>query len=56
LILEGELDQVARKPVRDRLRDLSPRAETHVFAGAGHALMITHLQEWSEVVVKFLTS
>ena len=54
LILEGEKDRIATRLVRDQLREIYPNAQFHVFLGAGHSSIMTHTNEWVNVVNQFL--
>ena len=54
LILEGDRDRVATPAFRERLRQLYPQHQSHVFKGAGHSPVLTHPEEWSSVVGGFL--
>lgn len=54
LILEGARDRVARRRVREALRETYPRASFHSFAEAGHAPALERPAEWLRVVAEFL--
>ncbi len=56
LILEGSADRIANERVRAGLRSLYPQSAIHTFQDAGHALLLTHTQEWSQVVSAFLNA
>jgi pimeloyl-ACP methyl ester carboxylesterase len=53
LVLEGSRDRIARSSARAKLRDVYPRAEFHVFEGAGHGLALEQPDEWLRVVTSF---
>ena len=56
LILEGDVDRIAGKRVRNELRALYPQATVHTFQGAGHSAIFTHTEEWLSVMKEFLGS
>jgi pimeloyl-ACP methyl ester carboxylesterase len=54
LILEGSADRIAGKKIREGLRSLYPQAQIHIFQGAGHSAILTHTEEWLNVVSQFI--
>jgi pimeloyl-ACP methyl ester carboxylesterase len=52
LLLQGERDRIAK--ASSELLRIYPDAQTHMFRGAGHSAMVTHSQEWAEIVNRFV--
>lgn len=54
LILEGDNDPIAEAPARAALKALHPQALVHTFHGSGHVASIAKLDEYVEVIKRFL--
>jgi maspardin len=56
LILEGDNDPIAEAPAREALKALHPQARVHTFHGSGHVASIAKLDEYVDVIKRFLRS
>jgi pimeloyl-ACP methyl ester carboxylesterase len=54
LILEGDNDPVAEAPARAALKALHPQARVHTFHGTGHVASLAKLDEYVDVIQRFL--
>ena len=56
LLLWGDADPISPVRVGQRLAELLPRAELHVFPGGGHDLGFTHAEEVAGLIDRFLAA
>jgi pimeloyl-ACP methyl ester carboxylesterase len=54
LVIESERDEAFPPAARAALRAVYPQAQVRTFTGAGHAVMITDLEEYLSAVLAFL--
>jgi pimeloyl-ACP methyl ester carboxylesterase len=56
LLIFGENDRATPPEVRERMGELYPEAQVHLFEGTGHTTSVTRQDEYLEVVDGFLSA
>lgn len=55
LIIEADNDPLVELTLREQLKEIYPSAEVHTFSGGGHFLYLNHSEEYTELLLEFLS-
>ena len=55
LIIEADSDPLVELTLREQLKEIYPSAEVHTFSGGGHFLYLNHSEEYTELLLEFLS-